>query len=197
MKTVRRSTLLGIVGLGAWLLAATLPAADSSLADRPSDWRGTPDPTEDEPVPELEAVLPPAPRDADLVPLWLESVDSRFDYLLDARSLSLGADGVFRYTIVIRSPSGTENVLYEGLRCDPSAYKTYAYLGSGGFKPTRDRRWREMKRTGPTAYRSALAEEYVCVRAGQPARLDGIVSAVRDAERERRLFKKTVDDVRG
>ena len=36
-------------------------------------------------------------------------------------------DGVVRYTLIARSPSGSDNVSFEGMRCETGEYKPYAF----------------------------------------------------------------------
>ena len=49
-----------------------------------------------------------------------------FSFFVDKTSLSVGNDGVVRYVLVARSPSGVDNVSYEGLRCASAEIRRYA-----------------------------------------------------------------------
>jgi hypothetical protein len=70
------------------------PAAPASIVD-PKPWE------------EGKAELPPWPKDGDLVEFKLDSASpSRFRYFIDGQHLSIGRDGVVRYTLVAESPSG-------------------------------------------------------------------------------------------
>lgn len=47
-------------------------------------------------------------------------------YFVDITSIKIGADGVIRFSLVIKSPAGALNVSYEGIRCATSERKLYA-----------------------------------------------------------------------
>ncbi len=68
---------------------------------------------------------PPAFALADLAP-FVVSVNSELRFGVAPGSLSVGADGVVRYVVVARSPTGALNVAFEGLRCKTGEMKTYA-----------------------------------------------------------------------
>ena len=54
------------------------------------------------------------------------SAASELVYGIDPDTLTIGPDGVIRYVMVARSPSGALNALYDGLRCQTGEVKTYA-----------------------------------------------------------------------
>ncbi len=87
---------------------------------------------------EEPAGLPAWPEPDDLVLVPLPPRDTLRLYL-DARSLARGADGVVRYSLIVESPGGARNVLFEGIRCDTREYKTYAIGGADG-------RWRLLEK---------------------------------------------------
>jgi hypothetical protein len=93
---------------------------------------------------EIEAPLPPYPREHDLLPVDVGSATAH-RFFVDARSVSLGADGVMRYTIVIRTEGGATNVAFEGMRCATRERKVYA-LGrnDGTWVPARDPGWQRI-----------------------------------------------------
>src|SRR5262249_22475433 len=81
---------------------------------------------EEKPWVEREVKLPPFPRLANMI---------RFDpglknsnrYYVDPQSISVGDDGVVRYTMLVQGAGGAENVSYEGLRCRTLEHKYYAF----------------------------------------------------------------------
>ena len=116
-----------------------------------------------------QITFPQAPRNTDLVPLDSELTDGRYQYLIDRASVSMGSDQVLRYTVVLQSDTGARNVLYEGIRCATSEFKTYAYATQGGeFRPMTSASWRKLSTTAPYDYRRLLAQRYVCDRDGWP-----------------------------
>jgi len=121
---------------------------------------------EDLPEPEMwkegGVQLPPYPQEEDLLEFWVDDPQERFRYLIDGKNLSVGADGVVRYTLVIRSPRGADNVSFEGMRCDTREFKTYAYGARGEFKPIKAPVWERLKKTGPYRYHLNLRQLYFC-----------------------------------
>jgi len=88
--------------------------------------------------------LPPWPQDGDLVEFRLDdpAAPISFRYFIDGRNLSVGSDGVVRYTLVAQSASGARNVTYEGLRCTAQGvFRVYAYGSANRFTPVDDKEW--------------------------------------------------------
>jgi hypothetical protein len=76
---------------------------------------------------ELEVVsrFPAFPRRENLIEFKVLDANG-FGFFVDRSSLAVGDDGVVRYVLVARSPSGVENVSYEGLRCPSAEFRRYA-----------------------------------------------------------------------
>ncbi len=108
--------------------------------------------------------IPPYPKDSNLLEFFVDASEDRFEYFIDTTSLSIGKnDSVIRYTLVIRSTTGAENVFYEGMRCDSDEYKTYAFgTGDGKLKPFREPEWRPIQNLRHMQYRKDLLEHYLC-----------------------------------
>jgi hypothetical protein len=106
--------------------------------------------------------LPPYPDDDDLIEFQVDLGNPQFQYFLDEKSLSVGDDQVVRYTLVVRSHTGAENIFHEGLRCGAKQYKTYAYGTKGKFRERRNPQWRPVKSGGMMPYRSDLLDIYLC-----------------------------------
>lgn len=65
---------------------------------------------------ELQAQLPAYPKPENLL-LFDAGPASRNLHYIDASSITVGGDGVVRYSLVIKSPAGAMNIGYEGMRC--------------------------------------------------------------------------------
>jgi hypothetical protein len=111
---------------------------------------------------EAEFAPPAYPKDADLIEFQVSS-GATFRFFVDAASLSVGADGVVRYTLVARSPSGVTNVSFEGIRCSNKTYKVFAQ-GSGGRWSPRQGEWREIEAKTIQRWHNVLYAEYLCPR---------------------------------
>ncbi len=74
---------------------------------------------------ELQAKMPPYPKDEDLIRFEAGSASPHHFYI-DRNSISIGEDGVVRYTLVIKAAGGATNVSFEGIRCATRERKMYA-----------------------------------------------------------------------
>ena len=113
---------------------------------------------------ESKATLPPFPKDEDLLEFPVEAdTGAALNYFVDSKSLSVGPDGVIRYTLVIVAAQGAKNVMFEGIRCDSNEYKTYAFgAGKGRFHKLRKPEWKLMLGNNQTEYRKRLRAHYLC-----------------------------------
>ena len=109
---------------------------------------------------EGEFKLPPYPKPADLIEFYV-SATTEFKFFVDRQSLSVGKDGVVRYTLLARSASGAENVTYEGMLCSEGSYRVYAYGRAPGAWTERDSDWRPIQKTMLRSHH-ALWRDYFC-----------------------------------
>ena len=84
-----------------------------------------------------------------------------FRFFIDPASLAVGPDGVVRYTLVARSPSGYANVTYEGMRCSALSYKVFAQ-GNDGKWSSRDSDWRRIEPKTMNSPHYELRASYFC-----------------------------------
>lgn len=105
--------------------------------------------------------LPAYPKGDDLVEFYV-SAATEFKFFVDRASLSVSPDGVVRYVLLARSPSGVENVTYEGIRCKTGVYRIYAYGRAGGNWAPRASDWRPIEQQSAQRWRHALWREYFC-----------------------------------
>jgi hypothetical protein len=154
-----------------WLaLAIGLPATTAQAAqDRDLFTHGpkdtNPNFVEPEAWKETGSVQPPPwPNDADLVEFRVSDRTSPFRHYIDTKSLSVDAQQIVRYTVVVKSSSGGSNVAYEGMRCTPNgSFRTYAYGSGGRFQPTGGADWRDVNANGVPPYVRDLHRFYLCV----------------------------------
>jgi len=111
---------------------------------------------------EADAALPPYPKDADLIEFQVSS-GATFRFFIDAASLSVADDGVVRYTLVARSPSGIANVSFEGIRCASKSYKVFA-RGTGGGWSRREGEWQVIEARTVQRWHNVLYFEFLCPR---------------------------------
>ncbi len=112
---------------------------------------------------EIQAQMPVAPRSANLIEVQLDS-STRNKLFIDALSLSSGEDGVVRYTAILRTPSGAENVTFEGMRCETGERKLYAFGRAGGeWSRNRYAKWELIQARLAGGYHRELFFHYLCV----------------------------------
>src|SRR5262249_9572485 len=139
-----RRALLALVAI----LAAPAPA--QVLAPQyPGGYK--PQFEEDKPWDEQKWSLPPYPVMDGLVGFDVGPASS-FRFYVDPASISVGNDGVIRYTLVARSASGALNVSYEGIRCASGERKLYAFgREDKTWAPARNAEWVQIPSSGSSA----------------------------------------------
>lgn len=154
----QRTTLLASLGAAALLLAMASPAPGQDLDTENKAWR------------EIEATLPPYPKAGNLI-AFSAGPASTHQFFVDAASLSVGVDGVVRYTLVIKTSGGATNVTHEGIRCDERQQKTYAVgQPNGSWTPARDPQWRHIEYRTVNNHHRILHNEYLCVGGREPVK---------------------------
>ena len=117
-----------------------------------------------DPVPESPVRLPPYPRRDGLVALDDALFEGGARVFLDPASLSQPRPAVVRYTMLLVSAGGVENLLYESVHCENDEWRTLAFgTAAGEFRLVARPRWRSLRAGGSTAYRRAIARAYVCI----------------------------------
>lgn len=109
---------------------------------------------------EVVPELPPYPRPENLIEFFVSSA-SEFKFFIDRASLGV-KDGIVRYTLVARSPSGADNVSYEAMSCAAGEYRVYALGHSDGTWVSRPGPWREIPPRSVQRWHNALHREFFC-----------------------------------
>lgn len=108
--------------------------------------------------------LPALPQpNAKLLPFDVSN-NTPLTFAIDPASVSVGTDSVVRYTIVITSSTGANNVNYEGIRCDTFEWRLYASLNDDhdGWDQTVANDWSRIETGSLNAYHAALFHDYFC-----------------------------------
>ena len=110
---------------------------------------------------EQEVSLPAYPRDSDLIEFEVGSGAHR--YFIDARSLQVGADGVVRYAVIVKTAGGASNAAYEGIRCASQEKRTYA-LGhpQGKWIAARRSVWEPITPGRANEHQAVLYKDFFC-----------------------------------
>lgn len=111
---------------------------------------------------EIEAQLPPPPRPENLIAFDAGGATPHRFYI-DAPSLSVGEDGIVRYTIVVKTAGGATNVSFEGIRCETREQKHYAVGRSDGkWIRARDPQWRRVEYKDLNRHHGVLYADFFC-----------------------------------
>lgn len=106
---------------------------------------------------EIKAKIPPYPKSENLIEFEADP-SSPHRFYIDSESISIGEDGVVRYTFIIKSAGGASNVSFEGIRCELKQQKFYAVgQPGGGWTRTRNPQWRQ-----PGRFHGVLSDVAFC-----------------------------------
>ncbi|MGH8806898.1 MAG: CNP1-like family protein [Noviherbaspirillum sp.] len=146
-----------ISGLYAMILLFSVSAAVVAQSRFEEEFDDT-----EKPWQEIAVQLPGAPVPENLVPFPVSSTAAHL-FAIDAKSLTLGSDGVIRYTLVVTSTAGARNVSYEGIRCASYERKLYAFGQPGGsWSRSRRDQWERISNIGINRQHAILAKDYFC-----------------------------------
>lgn len=111
---------------------------------------------------ELEVQLPAAPSGDGLRSFYVSAASDN-QFLIDQATLSVGADGVVRYVLVVLTPGGGRNVTFEGIRCATRERRIYASgRRDGMWSKSRNNEWSRIQDVYANRHHAALFLEYFC-----------------------------------
>ncbi|MEO7031559.1 MAG: CNP1-like family protein [Burkholderiaceae bacterium] len=117
---------------------------------------------ETKPWEEIAVQLPATPLTENLLPFEVSATATQ-DFAIDAKSLTVGSDGVIRYTLVSTSQSGVKNISYEGIRCATFEKKLYAFGHTdGSWSRARHSEWQPIVRNAANRQHATLFKDYFC-----------------------------------
>lgn len=119
---------------------------------------------------EVQHQLPPYPKADNFIPISLGARSSN-QFFVDYASVTASDDGVVRYGMVIKSPSGAETVSFEGMRCTTGERKLYAFgrsdgKGGGEWSRNRHAKWEPIRGRSLNDFRRELFYHYFCTVEG-------------------------------
>ena len=111
---------------------------------------------------EIEAKLPAYPKTENLLAIDVGSATPH-RFFVDAPSVSVGEDGVVRYSLVIKTAGGATNVSFEGIRCEVRQQKYYA-IGhpNGTWSRARNPEWRRIEYQEVNRHHGVLYTDILC-----------------------------------
>jgi len=117
------------------------------------------------------------PNKATIQPFYV-SQQTIFKFAVDTDSILIGNDGITRYTVIITSPNGNNQVQYEGIRCDSSQWRLYGTFENGAWKENPLSSWNPIKDHTPNRYQAALAQGAFCNLASQEKNIKAIINSL-------------------
>jgi hypothetical protein len=130
-------------------------------------------------VREQAVALPPYPQDSDLLEFTVGAAPHR--YFVDAKTLDVGADGVVRYALVVKTAGGASNASYEGIRCKTYEKRIYA-IGHPQRKWIEARRsvWEPIQQGRANEHQDILYKEVLCPDRAAVRSRDAAVRALQE-----------------
>ncbi len=111
---------------------------------------------------EVQTQLPSYPKSEDYLPFKVNAIAS-FDFFIDGKSISVGGDGVVRYSLIAQSAAGVLNISYEGIRCSGGQFRLYALGRSDAtWSRARNSQWKDITGDRNNAQRSVLYTDFFC-----------------------------------
>lgn len=134
---------------------------------------------QEKPWQEIAVQLPAPPAQENLLPFSVSATATQ-SFAIDAKSVSVGADGVVRYTLVATSQAGAKNVSYEGIRCATYERKLYAFgQPDGSWSRSRRDQWERINTNASNRQHAALFKDYFCNEKTVAGNADDIVRRIR------------------
>lgn len=121
------------------------------------------------------------PNKSTTVPFYV-SQQTIFKFAVDTDSILIGADGVTKYTVILTSPNGNDQVQFEGIRCDSSQWRLYGTLENGVWRENPLSTWRSIQKNTPNRYQAALAQDALCNFSSQEKNIQTIVKSLNSSE---------------
>lgn len=139
------------------LIASLILGATNAPAQAAEEEMPTAQSTEEAPV-----ELPPYPKEENLQSFFV-SPTATHTFMIDLPSVSIGKDGVIRYTLVSKSRTGAINISHEGIRCRTQDRKSYAFgRTNGDWVRSRSDEWSLINAAAANRQYAALANDYFC-----------------------------------
>jgi hypothetical protein len=173
-RSISPASISGLLVAAIVLLGASAAHAQSGFEEEFDD--------KEKPWQEIAVQLPAAPKPENLLPFYV-SPTTTHSFAIDPQSLTLGADGVIRYTLVTRSQEGAANVSYEGIRCASFEKKIYAFgRPDGTWSRSRRDQWQRITGNAANRQHAALTKDYFCQEMTVAGKAEDMVNRIRNRQ---------------
>lgn len=132
---------------------------------------------------EIAVQIPAAPKEENLLPFYVSAVTDH-KFLVDLASISVGSDGVVRYTLVVLTSGGARNISFEGMRCETRESRVYAFgRANGTWSKSRSNEWAKVRQLDVNRHHAALFLDHFCPGGVIIHRREDALRSLREAAR--------------
>jgi hypothetical protein len=164
-------SMLIFVALGTAINVHAASSFDDDFDNQDKSWK------------EIAIQLPGPPEPANLLHFDVGPLATQ-SFFVDAKSISIGSDGVVRYTLVTTSRAGARNLSYEGIRCQSMEKKLYAFgHADGTWSRSRRDQWEPINKMIANQHHAALANDFFCQNGGIAGNEATIINRLRTDRR--------------
>jgi len=111
---------------------------------------------------EMQHQLPAFPKEENLLPFYVSATTDNL-FFVDSASISVGEDGVVRYTLLVKSSQGATNLSFEGVRCTTHEKKVYAFgRADGTWAKARVSKWEGISYQDRNRQHHVLYDDFFC-----------------------------------
>ena len=133
-------------------------------------------------------LLPQFPETENYLPFEV-SATTPFAFFVDAKSISVGAGGVVRYSLIAKSADGGFNVSFEGMRCSDGQFRTYAFgRADKTWSGLRNSRWEAIRVDPRNAPRAMLYRDFFCTLGREITSADAGIRALKTGGNSRTII---------
>lgn len=147
-KCLRRMAAVALTVASGFACAA--PAAQDEPEELEKVWQ------------EIALQLPAAPVSENLLAFYVSPTATQ-TFSIDSKSITVGKDGVVRYTLVSTSKAGAKNISFEGIRCELLQKRLYAFgRADGSWSRSRREAWDPISGGSPNNQHATLVNDFLC-----------------------------------
>ncbi|BDW10130.1 hypothetical protein PSHI8_02120 [Polynucleobacter sp. SHI8] len=101
------------------------------------------------------------PQKNNLFPFTPSANSKTLQFYVDKKNITIFKDEV-RYTVVIQSPEGAEQILFSGIDCKQFLKITYARYDNNTWVEAKDQEWKPIPNLGYNNYQAYLGRRALC-----------------------------------
>ena len=117
---------------------------------------------DEKPWAEEKTVIPDYPKSEDLIEFTVGPTEHNRFYV-DGSTISIGADGIVRYVLVLKTAGGASNVSLEAMRCATRELKLVAVgRADGSWSKIQNPNWQPIQNKLVNQHHAVLNRDFLC-----------------------------------